>query len=318
MQLINSGIRQVIRVILKGVIIVAAWPMPAYASVLDIRGVDSIYLINWNGSGGLTGEDDYCVISRSGGTPLPYDVAAWADGFHDGEDFVLRNASSEELKVSLSWRGNATGGSFVPLQPYETSGDLTGQQRGARNCRQSDANATIRIDISAATLASASAGTYSGTFRIDALQYGGDNLYIYQSFSVTLPELVQITDLDNIDLGGFDGVNDLIEGDEICIFRNGFGNFRIKASGGPSDVDAFLLSNGAGQIPYQVAFKGDGMASFVSLAEGEWLAGSNGHGSQDCGGGTNASVQVTALAADMATATPGTYTGTLYLTVEPD
>jgi len=313
-------------------LLATAWPMLACAqqNVLDISGLDPISIVSWNGSGGLMGEDDYCILSYRefwfGAFSRQYDVAAYHNGYVDGDgDFALEHVSGDQLKVSLGWRGNATGGNFVTLRPQETSGDVTGRQDGASDCSQPEALATIRIDISATTLATAQAGTYSGTFQIDVWQFtgNGSGRYpssgpIYQSFSVTIPELVQITNLDDIDLGSFDGVNDLTQGDDICIFRNGFGDFRIKASGGSGTADAFLLSNGAGQIPYQVALKDDAMASFVTVAAGQWLGGLNGHGSQNCGGGTNASFQVTALASDMMTATSGTYSGTLYLTVEPD
>lgn len=315
-----------IRAIIKGFVLAAAWPMLACAqNVLEISDVDPISLVSWNGSGGLTGEDDYCVVSYKRRRPRQYDVAAYANGYIDGDgDFALENSFGEQLKVFLSWRGNATGGSYVPLRPNESSGDVTDRQDGAFNCGEPNALATIRLDISAAALASASAGTYSGTFQIDAWQFDNNgNRYpssgpVYQSFTVTLPELVQITNLNDIDLGNYDGVSDLTQSDDICIFRNGFGSFRIKASGGPSDGDPFLLSNGADQIPYLVALKDNAMASHVSVTEGQWLGGLNGHGSQNCGGTTNASVQVTALASDMVSATPGTYAGTLYLTVEPD
>ncbi|MFC6634821.1 hypothetical protein [Microbulbifer taiwanensis] len=333
--------KQVNRVIINSAFLAATWPMFVWAhhndeSTLEIRRADPIYIAAWNGSGGLTGEDDYCIRSferirghgsQNGRYPRDYDVAAYGDSYIDGDgDFALENGSGEQLKVSLSWRGNSTGGSFVTLRPNETSGDVTSRQNGAVRCNDSDAAATIRIDISAATLASASAGTYAATFRIDAWQFDDDGSRypssgpIYQSFTVTLPELVQITNLDNIDLGSFDGVSDIIEGDDICIFRNGFGNFRIKANGGPGDGDPFLLSNGTSQIPYQVALKDDSMPDPISVTEAQWLGGLMGHGSKDCGGGnnTNASVQVTTLASDMATATSGSYLGTLYLTVEPE
>lgn len=294
-----------------GLLLLSQW---AFAFV-EITGLDDIQLGVWSGSGGLMGTDTYCLVSKQSATStqaVRYDVAAYGPNDPAG-NFVLLNAiDNSQLPVRLTWNGNA--GSYV-MTDYAVTRFLTPLQNGAINCGQAAANISISIEALAGDLASARAGTYSGSFQIDALQSQSPNRYVIESYSVTIPELVQITNLDDIDLGVFNGVSDAIGSDQLCVFRNGAADYALRASGGVNATDPFVLSNGSATLSYQVSFR-EGSGAFTQRTPGQLLTGLSGSAVQDCGGGTNAEVQVRVNQSEMMTNAPGTYTGVLYIVAE--
>ena len=137
--------------------------------------------------------------------------------------------------------------------------------------------------------------------------------------SVTVTDEVRITGLD--DLGGtFTGV-DIVDSDQLCVYRNNTGNYNITATG--TAGGAFLIANGGTSIPFTVGWNDDILGGpFTGLASGATLIGQNTTetASSDCstGGGLTAEVEVTILATDMLTLPAGAATGLLILTVGPE
>ena len=127
-------------------------------------------------------------------------------------------------------------------------------------------------------------------------------------------EMIQISDLNDIPLGTFDGVNDLIASDDICVYRNNAAaTYTVTASGSSGN---FEVDNGIDVIPYQVEY--DDSSGFVTLTDSTPIAAANADSSLlDCGGTPVATVRITTLATDMSSASPGLYTDTLTLTVAP-
>ncbi|MFK7732409.1 MAG: hypothetical protein AB8B48_12390 [Pseudomonadales bacterium] len=294
-----------------GLLLFSQW---AFAFI-EITGLDNIQLGVWSGSGGLMGSDNYCLVSKQSATstrPVRYDVAAY--GPDDGAgNFVLLNASdNSQLPIQLTWNGNT--GSYV-MTDYNVTRFLTPQQNGAINCGQAAANISITIEALAGDLASARAGTYSGTFEIDALQSQNPRRYVIDSYTVTIPELVQISGLDDIDLGVFNGGGDAVGSDQLCIFRNGAADYALRASGGLNATDPFVLNSGGNSVDYSVAFR-EGSGSFTARTPGQLLNGLSGSPVQNCGGGSNAEIEVRVSQAQMMASPPGTYTGVLYIVAE--
>ena len=294
-----------------GLLLFSQW---AFAFV-EFTGLDDIQLGVWSGSGGLMGSDSYCLVSKRSATsttPVRYDVAAYGPDDGAGNFVLLNSVDNSQLPIQLTWNGN--NGSYV-MTDYNVTRFLTPLQNGAINCGQAAANVSITIEALAGDLAAARAGTYSGSFQIDALQSQTPNTYLIDSYSVTIPELVQISNVNDIDLGVFNGGSDAVGTDQLCVFRNGAASYALRASGGLNASDPFVLNSGGNSLSYSVSFR-EGSGSFTERTPGQPLTGLNGSGTQNCGGGTNAEVQVRVLQADMLASPPGTYTGILYIVAE--
>ena len=146
-------------------------------------------------------------------------------------------------------------------------------------------------------------GTSTGTVDID----------------LEIPELVQISNLDDIDLGAFDG--GAVSGtDDVCVWST-TRSYSLTATGGDG---GFVLTGAATatSLPYAVQWASAGGAtSGATLTAGASLPGLDTSAtSPTCQGGAalNASVIVSVSDGDMAAAVADTYTGTLTLLVEPN
>ncbi len=290
--------------------------LPVKAQV-TFSGLNDISLGSWSGTGGLHGSDSYCIVSKNnnwwGASRVRYDVAAYGPADSAGNFRLSSTTNNATLPINFRWTGNR--GSYL-MSNYSNTGYTTPYQNGALNCSEAAADAQIDIEVSAANLASAAAGTYTGTFRIDSLQLSSPRSYNIQTFTVTIPELIQISDLDDIDLGSQSGTNDAVGSDGLCIFRNGGGSYTLRASGGTGNNDPYELSNGTSTLPYTVAFR-EGSSPFVNQAPGTSSSSLSGSSIQNCGGTNNADVRVKISAADITAADPGNYNGVLYITAEP-
>lgn len=139
--------------------------------------------------------------------------------------------------------------------------------------------------------------------------------------SLTVPQLVRISSLDDIDLGTFSGAGDVTGRDDVCVWSTTRG-YRVTASGSGT-AGAFQLTGASPTdvIPYQVQWAdAAGETSGAALSTGAALnAQSAATSSPTCGGGSalNASVIVVIAETDMTAATASAYSGTLSLLVEP-
>lgn len=131
--------------------------------------------------------------------------------------------------------------------------------------------------------------------------------------SFTIPNLVRVSGLDDMDLGIFAG-SDLKASDPLCVYRNVSGAYAVTAVGG-NDPAAFVLGHveGGAAVPYQVSFGG------VVLQAGQASStfGGASTASTNCHGGSNAEVAVQVSANDiLAAARPGLYADVLTVVVE--
>jgi hypothetical protein len=139
--------------------------------------------------------------------------------------------------------------------------------------------------------------------------------------TLTVPALVRISDLADIDLGIFSGVG-LSGSDNVCVWSTTRA-YALTAEGDGSG-GAFTLAGGTNgdDLPYSVQWANvSGAASGSPLTTGDALTGLSATAtSPDCNGGvnTNATVIVNVSDTDLAGVTADTYSGTLTLTVEPE
>ena len=309
------------------VVTLALLPLAAMADV-SISGLDPIRIDAWAGTtSDLVGSDTFCTISCVGACNRnnrrrDYDSAAYTGGVTDGAgNFYVSNGGNNML-VYFDWTHPVDG--TVRMTNYSVTGQTTGRVTGAYDCA-ADPNSQTRIDITvpAAELASATAGTYTETFQIDVCRLNNNNslaeCFAPVDFTVTLPELVQITRLNNINLGTWGGVSDITVTEDFCVFRNGSGGFGITINSANASGGNFNLI-GTGSTPYTIELSQGG--GYFAITPGSLLtngtSGFSGNTTRDCGGTENTTLRVTVDAADLAGLAQGSFSDTIVIMAEPN
>ncbi|MCZ6871353.1 MAG: hypothetical protein O7G84_17795, partial [Gammaproteobacteria bacterium] len=63
--------------------------------------------------------------------------------------------------------------------------------------------------------------------------------------SVTIPDRVRVSRLDGIALGTYGGSGDMSGVDDLCVFRNGSGSYKIQLdSANPGGANEFQMTDG--------------------------------------------------------------------------
>ncbi len=295
---------------------------PALADV-SISGLDPIRIDAWAGAtGDLTGSDTFCTLScisscSRNSHRRDYDSAAYTNGASDGAgNFYIRNGS-DYLLVYFDWTHPVDG--TTRLTNYSRTGQTTGRVDGAYDCA-ADPNSQTRIDITlpVSQLASATAGVYSETFMIDVCRLNNNNslaeCLAAVDFTVTLPELVQISRLDNIGLGQWSGAGDIQVEEDFCVFRNGSGGFSININSANASGGNFNLV-GTGSAPYLIEL--DQGSGFSAVSPGATTSGYVGSSTRECGNSDNMTMRITVDADDLAALQSGAFSDTIVIVAEP-
>ena len=296
-----------------------------------VSGLDDITVAAWAGiSGDLVGSDTFCSISCRRGCNRPahrrdYATVVRSYGASDSAgNFYIRSGTSR-LMVYLDWTHPVAG--TTRMTDFNVTGRAGPRVPGAYHCNR-DANAQTAIDITlpAAQLAGARAGVYSETFMLNVCRLRRDDRFAECTarvdFTVNLPELVQVSNLSDISLGVWNGVDNLQATEDFCLFRNGYGGVAIRSNGSHDAAGRFNLQGAGSSIPYTLEYSQGG--GFFAAAPGEAIvaavSGFVGDSSRDCSnvGGTNTAVRVSVNAADIGSRDPGEYGDTVTIYVEPD
>lgn len=171
----------------------------------------------------------------------------------------------------------------------------------------------VGMTLAVAVLGAAAAGMANAATdgTLGATSQGSLNI------TLTIDPLVQISDLDDIDLGTFTGTGPMTGSDNVCVYSNN-GGFNITATGNGA-ANAFTLAGSSATIPYSVEWANtSGATSGTSMSTGTPLNGQTPtFAGADCGGGTNTTVLVTVGTADLGVAPTDSYAGVLTLLVAP-
>lgn len=291
-----------------------------------ISDLDPITVNAWVGAtSDLVGSDIYCTIACRGkcdkaANAKDYETAAYTLGATDGAgNFYLSNGGNTML-VYLDFVHPVDG--TVRLTNNAITGATTGAVTGAYDCA-ADPNSQVRLDmvVPASEIATAAAGTYSETFQVDAclVSGGGSSCAAAVDVSVTLPELVEISRLDNLNLGTWDGASDVQETENFCVFRNGSGGFAISINSANAAGGTFNLV-GSDTAPYQIELSQGG--GYVAVTPGVTLSnaatGFNGSTTRNCGGSDNTTLRVSVDSADLSMVSTGTVGDTIVIIAEPN
>lgn len=136
--------------------------------------------------------------------------------------------------------------------------------------------------------------------------------------SVTVGEMVRISDLEDFAFGSYAGTGDLDSNDDLCVYRNGGALYTITAT---SNEGAFTVKDGADSIAYSVQFNDqtgtNGEVSLTYNTASGTQSGANTQSANCATGGKSANVHIVLTEAAVQAAPPGSYTGTLILTAAP-
>ncbi len=295
-----------------GILLVAFATGNAWA-VIEIDGLGDIDLGTWApASGSISDSEDFCVAARRGNSSNPGPYAVMVSPLV-GTQFELVSVADPgvTIPVSLSFQDIRSGLSVVLTPSVFSSREMT----GVANCIGTN-NARIGLTIAAGDLALAPPGDYQASFRLTG--QGTANRTLSQDFTLTLRTLpvIQISGLDPIDLGIYDGVSDLQGGDDFCVFSNSAtGAYTVTASGQGSN-GSFAVLGGVAGIPLSVEYD-DGSGFVPMVANTPSVQANADDGGIDCTGASSARIRVRALSADMQAADGGIYSGELTLLVAP-
>ncbi len=129
---------------------------------------------------------------------------------------------------------------------------------------------------------------------------------------VEIADRVQISGLDDIDLGLYSGTGPLTGDDAFCIYRNGTGLYEVEITSENEDGGAFRMVSGTNFINYSVTF------NTASVSSGDEVSGTGDATSLTCGGSTNTTLAVTVAEAELQSAVSGNYADTITMVVSPE
>lgn len=292
---------------------------PARAQI-DLSPLTVTRTVTWN-SGDVVEQATYCVESfqeapdKKSSTPIPYSANVTIGGA--ATPYTLANAAGQTIPVLISWTDLVNGNTQVLNPAVGTLNNQTGRIAG---CPLGN-NAQITLRVLNANLGAAIPGTYSRTFSVEVTNLGSGRSRRTGNItlSVTIPASIRISDINDLVLGTFNGVNDLVGTDTLCVYKNGGAFFGITATGNGA-AGAFTLANGTATVPYSVTWQ-DTLGT-LTLAPGVQAAnrGNAFTANTTCSSGAanNVTLTVRITAANLLAApAAGLYSGVLTLMVVP-
>lgn len=265
------------------------------------------------GGGDLNHGFNICVSSvqqpnPQGNTPIDYAVEA------QGPFELVSGANT--IPVTLVWE-DLVSGQEVTLQPNSSTAEVfTG---APRYCPGGD-NGHLKIHASATDIQAVPPGTYSSQFSFTATNSGGgkSSANFTVSVEIIIPNSIQVTQIDDIALGTFDGSNNISRADTLCVYQANGGQYAVTLTGSGSG-GAFELASGGSSVPYAVSWNDGNGAQTASPGIPLPGMGNSHSGDPQCNGGAsnNATVTVDVLANDISAATAsGVHSGVLTVMVE--
>lgn len=129
--------------------------------------------------------------------------------------------------------------------------------------------------------------------------------------------LVRISNMNDFNFGSWSGVGNLSATDGVCIYDNGGATtYRLRFRGSGTSF-AFTMANGAATLPYSVEYR-DATGVYTTMTANSTTTFSTANGtSTTCGGGTNGTIRITVLETNLLAQSPGTFSGTLTVRLQP-
>jgi spore coat protein U-like protein len=236
----------------------------------------------------------------------------------DGNDFYTGNAAISATFTHADVLSG--GGAEVLTDDFYDVHAHDGQFNGCLG----GANSVLNLGMSALDLQSALAGTFSANFLATIIGGSSGMAWDFQAFSasITIADIVQVSNLANINLGAYSGIGNVVQAEEFCVYRNSAAaRYNVSFSSVNQDpMGNFYLKNAglSEAIPYTLQFI-DSIAgvggALVGLAP---LSGVGDNSSYNCLGGDNAKLTITLTAADLQSSKSDNYNDTIVILVAPE
>lgn len=251
----------------------------------------------------------YRLIDRN--SPTGYFLYLDNDDSNTGNARISVQAEHRDVKEPTSWQALAD-------DVYDTHSHL-GQ---FNDCPAGDNN-ELRLTIQDVALQGARAGDYVGLFRaqITGGSSGNATDQVNLRFRLEVAELVRVSSLENISLGTWDGVNNMVGTATFCVYSNNDNAaYDVTFTSPNTSGGSFRLANfGASAfVPYSLQFNdvvnaGPG----TTVTPGNDEPGNGNNGDLTCNAVDNSRITVTVSALDLAPLTPEAFADTLTLMVAP-
>lgn len=305
------------------------------ADYLQVGSIADIDFGIWTQAGNISNQTLSCIASASDDAPNPRSSTAERKNYQikienipNASNFYLYldgdsiNSENRRVLISFSHRDILTGNTYEPLTPNNFETHLHKGQ--FKNCVTDGNNSEIKIDISASELSGKVSGSYSGTFRLTAL--GGasgtqiDTVIFNVYLQIQAGAEVQISRLDDLNLGSHSGSGNINAQERFCIYSSAIsGNYSLEISSINQDSSGQFYLDGVslGRIPYDLAFIDSGTLGGGTAVGNLSLSGTGNSSSPDCAGSDNATLTLTINEVDLQSAASGIYQDTLMLLVQP-
>lgn len=144
--------------------------------------------------------------------------------------------------------------------------------------------------------------------------------------TLTIAEQFQISDMDAFAFGAYGGTGDLDANDDICVYHNGDGSYRVTITDDSSNVtpNSFEVEDATDSTDIAMSVSWNdatGTAGETAATHGTPITPQSGANTSaaDCSvGGLSANLHVVLLEADLQAAAAGSYDSEITVLVEPD
>ncbi len=303
-------------------------------SALEIRNEFSDFDLGlWNGQGDVTLSQQACIISYSGFFRAnDYRISARmnAPAASSAAPFQLFSISNSNVSIPFNAElRDLFTNQQQTLSPDVFSNNMTYQ---IGTCTFGGNSAELRFDLLASDLYQVPAGDYRVSLDIEARRVNNGGNLTGQSDTqqnlrgrIQIPSLIQISGLNDINLGTYDGLSpSLFQNESFCIYTN-TANYTITTMGSNNigSPNTYSLVSGSNNVDYRVKVHNSSDASnesyllngatTTSLAANQSLP-----LSRNCSvAGDNAAVYVEIQGADLSAVPAGSYSDVLTLRVAP-
>ena len=179
---------------------------------------------------------------------------------------------------------------------------------------------SLRVSIQASDLINVSAGTYQENITLRSQNGGRNDPSVIDNFniSVEVPNIVQVSQLDDIDLGVFNISNNLFGEDQFCIYRNKNYAYRVKFNDNSSGSNFNLIGIESGEVlPYSVSFRGENEV-YQNVNKNIFISKSMNNSNVDCVGTEKVFMRIDVEREEMIKVLSDDYTSTLNVIVSPE
>lgn len=302
---------------------IASTPVTQGSRTVGVPNPPNNFNTQWDGSSNIVIEEGFCAVSfRSIGpfrlfnTGIDFSLSS-SNGYSvDNRYLLINNLDGTSLPFTIELLNVDSGAYQNALPETETSsgtglGDCSGEGQSPF---------IIRLTIASSEMANVSQGTYNTTLTMTAEQTNSnspetnDNINI----NITIPYIVQVSQLNDMNLGSYTFIGDLLGEEQFCIFRNKNYTFNIRFNDGESGSLYYLRGEEDNYLlPYIVDFKYE-TGAYINTFKNSTITYTPPTSSVNCNNQDSYFIRVTIIEAELQKAYADNYKSTLNVIVSPE